>query len=362
MSNGDLDGGLPTGGTDPGSNTGTDTSTDADGSTGSGADDNANADPGIPFSLPASVNGFAAARSAAATNTIGVANCEPVVTPPVNIWKGYSQPWQSLWMRPPNCRNQLPTLTWKDDWNSNGCHPTSLAMILHWWHVTNQETSGQLTFPYSPPYTLVDAPPVSVPAGEPEESITPLELCRRLFSSVYPPAVLDGEWKVNHIALTGAVKGISIPGPTGSPQSMTYVKYATQGSAQSDIKSAITYLLQLGPILIELVQFAHIVLVCGYRKDIMYICDSGDIVNNRKGTDARWSQSPGMKFNDVYNLGVPSQNLVAVNCKRSDFTYNGGDKVTWWSNIKAIEAFFFDETNIHSYWSQTPDPVLANPP
>ena len=41
--------------------------------TGSGADDNANADPGVSFTLPAAVNGFAAARSAASDNTIGVA-------------------------------------------------------------------------------------------------------------------------------------------------------------------------------------------------------------------------------------------------------------------------------------------------
>jgi|GEM_PF-3944215 len=363
MSNGNdsLDGGLPPGGTDPSSNT--DPSTDTDGSTGSGADDNANVDPGVAFSLPASVNGFAAARSAAATNTIGVANCEPIVAPPVYIWKGVSQPWESVWMRPPNCRNQ-PTLTWKDDWCSNGCHPTGLAMILHWWYVSNQETSGQLLFPYNPPYTLVDTPQVVVPAGEPD-GITPLELCRRLFNSVYPPAIQDGEWKVDHITLTNAVKGIN-GGPSmqiGPGTPMTYVKYATQGGAQNDIKSAITYLLQLGPILIELSQPAHFVLVCGYRKDIMYICDSGDIINNTgKDGNPRWSQSPGMKFNDVNNLGVPSQNLVTVNCNRSDFTYNNGPKVTWWSNIKAIEAFYFDQTNVHTDWSQSPDPVLSNPP
>jgi hypothetical protein len=185
-------------------------------------------------------------------------------------------------------------------------------------------------------------------------------MCRRLFNSVYPPAVFALEWKVNHDALTAALAGVSIPGP-GTPQPMTFIRYATQGCAAKDIKAAVTYLLQLGPIVIELSQPAHIVVVCGYRKDIMYICDPGDIINNARGKDTRWSQSPGMKFNDVNGLG-PSQTLVTVNCTKGDFTYNGGAGVTWWSNIKAIEACYFDSTNVHTAWSQSPDPVLANPP
>jgi hypothetical protein len=374
MGNG-LDGGLPSGGT--GSGTGSSTGTGSSSGTGSGtgsgmgsgcgsctgsgADDNANINPGGQFTPPASLNGFAVARSAASTNTIG-ANGEPIVQPPVYIWKSCIAPWEQVWLRPPNSRNVSSSLTLKDDWCSNGCHPTGVAMVLHWWYVTNQETSGQLTFPYSPPYTLIDSPQVNVPAGEPE-GITPLEMCRRLFNSVYPPVRSDGgEFKVDHDALTAVLPQVTSPG-SGTPEPLTFVRYATQGAAQADIKSAITYLLLYGPLLIEISQPAHFVLVCGYRNDIMYICDPGDIINNT-GNDGkpRWSQSPGMKFNDVNGLGG-SQILVTVNCAKSNFTYNSGPQVTWWSNIKAIEGFYFNNATMHTAdWCQSPDPVLANPP
>src|SRR5262249_9886221 len=100
---------------------------------------------------------------------------EPIVKPRVRLISQIEieQPWTVDFMRGEGQRNITAMPRLSDDWLCNGCYPTCIAMLQHWWTADNPETTGLLDFPFQPQQSELDPP----------------EMCRRLFGVPSVPCV-----------------------------------------------------------------------------------------------------------------------------------------------------------------------------
>lgn len=399
----------------PGDSLGTDPNAPA-----GGPETNANASPGVPYTLPADPSVYTSARSAASFNALGLKTAQPIVQPPVKIWKGHQTTWGQLggpgyFMRPPGSRGPSKILNSDDNWDANGCHPTCLAMILDWWQFKNEAAHKSLTFPFPtdpigpyniPQYEAPPAPTTAAPTALEPEGINPLVMCRRLFGQPYVPAVpkpvKQGYFDVDHLTLQYSVvpstvttsrnsgnAGVTctLNGTVWPMQTVTYGSW----SGPDNLKAALRFLLELGPVMIQLFRPAHFVVVRGFRNNVMYICDPGNII------DAIDGKVPGL-YHEWIGLGSSKnqngEKEVTVKCDASS-TYdyvlktftktdydadtakltaqypNGvatpapGDHVqfilksqSWLSNIRTVEGYYFDDNAVHPEWS---DPAKSDP-
>jgi hypothetical protein len=334
--------------------------------------------PADPVEIPQPVEAYIArtipAFDEAMFNTIKLVDPQPIVQPRVRIWRQGDSPWGSRYLRPKGKRNNENAVTDKDIWVQNGCHPTCLAMVLHWWSELNPATKGKLVFPYA---GADGAPCVSShsasfrrmsdePAG-----ITPLELCRRLFNTDTAPTSGGGgnEYSVNHGALMKGMQQVLFD--RGDKRiAMTAKGYSTGGTKPEIVKQAMKFFLTLGPIVLCLNHPGHFVLVDGYRDDKMYICDPGSVID-REGF---WTGLSSIHEKEERRVVVSdaATNLEYQTDKKmtpEEFktTYHGsrhyklvGGKVRlmdqrWLPNITTFQVFYFDPLDEHNEWS---DPSL----
>jgi len=355
-----LDGGLPPGGA--GSQSGS--VADAASTAGSGSGSDSNGNQSLPtaetyqntpvaslWSLPDSNSSVSVARSKASTNTVGASDPEPIIYPLLTIWKGHAGgPWTGYFMREPNKRNVPTNVTGKDNWAQNGCHPLCLAMILDWWQYKNADTNKSLAFSYpndpagpENPLKKSFEPPIGLDPAEPAGAINPLFMCRRLFNMPYVPSVKRSEFEVDHASIQNSV-GPTIPDiddPTSYLNGVTFMYNGRKVQMQSAtylnngagyLKAAIKYFLQFGPLMLLLPRPGHYVVAAGFRGNMMYICDSGDVIRN----PAYWGKSPGV---------TPLRcGMVRVDVSSANFQF--GDDVVDQNfldpaNISAIQIYNF---------------------
>ncbi len=320
-----------------------------------------------------------AARGGTNANAHSMSDPQPLVAPQPQLFLQGNPTWQCYWMRIASARANPATFTTDDDWQQNGCHPTSLAMILNWWHCQNPDTMGSLTFPF-PSVSGNDSPPGNhEPAANPPfpeaPGINPLTMCRLLFG--YPYAISQGG-NVDHEGLRNSVKPMVGTTPSTTPQDpcnpspnpatggvtgklngkvwpMQVLNYAT---GPTTVKPALQYLLQLGPVIIGLAKPSHFVVVWGYRNDVMYINDPGAILMSQTHG---WGASPS----GVTGAG----SVVQIDCTNNSLVYNSTsyDKVqkqwvnnpaltgqNWLTNVASIESYYFDDSALHTEWSPSP--------
>ena len=314
---------------------GTDTPDDSTGVDSSGADTHTDTSQPTLWTLPTTGSSTSVARSQAKTNSIGIDDPEPIIQPQPTTWKGINPIWNVYFMREGGKRNKS-TLTSLDNWQQNGCHPLCLATILDWWQYKNPDTQQNLEFPYPDDPDDADSsptrPPEPPPGAAPNEdslgdAVNPLFMCRRLFNKPFVPSLGQSGGTVDHIGLQNSVAGTdrkgsplidsdgnSVSGVTwtykGQELTMQTATYTSDGP--TNLALAIKYFLQFGPLMLLLSKPGHYVVAAGFRNNKMYICDSGDVIKNKK----YWGHSNGVK-----SLGC---GMVQVDVSHNDFVYNQG--------------------------------------
>ena len=305
---------------------------DSEGAQAPAAETNTNLPAPVTWTLPLSSTTTAIARNNAMTNAVGSKDPEPVVQPQPTVWKGHVGAWTAYFMREKGKRNNPGGLSTQDSWSSNGCHALCLAMILNWWQCLNPDTLGTLAFPFpndpsAPPSNPDDPPPPEVkapntppygPVPNEGDGVNPPFMCRRLFNMSYVPTIRGAtDWEVDHHRLQKSVlDGTDSAGnPTGVTCTYKGRKIQMQTATYNSdaaLGDAIKYFLQFGPLIILLSKPGHFVVVAGFRGNIMYICDSGDVIINPK----YWGHSPSIK--------KLSCGMVAVDVSQANFQYNMG--------------------------------------
>ena len=125
---------------------------------------------------------------------ISITPPEPLIQPMVRLLGQFTPPWGPTFMRSAGQRNNPNGPDEKDNWTSNGCRPTCIAMIVRWWAEDNPDTANNLQFAFAAQ----------------NAAINPLELCQRIFGNRYVPSIKNSNniFVINHPALATAVRQI----------------------------------------------------------------------------------------------------------------------------------------------------------
>ena len=172
---------------------------------------------------------------AQATMTVSPA-VEPILDPPVPLVEQFEKVVLDVFMRPPLKRDgteisgaaelDQAVKPQEETWQSSGCHPACITMILRWYAGLNPETKGKVSIP-------------NRSAEEAELEITPLRVAKWLWdpsgdatpnktfesASDHPPWVphernANNRWDVAHKALVASLAEVKLV-RDGNPEPMT---------------------------------------------------------------------------------------------------------------------------------------------
>jgi hypothetical protein len=333
----------------------------------------------IPKPVQAYIGRTIPTFDAATFNTLRLVDPQPIVQPRVKIWRQYDKPWgYAMWLRPEKMRNNPKKLTGVDNWTNHACHPTCLAMVLHWWSELNPATKRKLVFPYPgadgvPSIHTEPSPFTRVQKPDPEPAgITPPEMCRRLFNTeTVPTRRSGGEYVVDHDTLREGMKGVLFN--RGDKQVPMTAAVFQPSSDLSTTAKALKFFLTLGPVVTCLYRPGHYVLVDGYRRNKIYICDPGGNIDNAKNwTKLSHISNKNRERQVVASDDVKDMEYLGEELTQEDFDKKYGNSKNvefrkknpsdekgllvyihqqWLRNISQIEVYYFDEHDEHNEWS-----------
>jgi hypothetical protein len=330
---------------------------------------------------------------------------EPLVTPAVRAFCQWEQPQTRLLRAAPNWNDgEVPNMvpedpkkpngkkipevkdgktimvphTQTDAWAQNGCLPNSLAAMIRWWYEDNPETAGKLDVKVksgSGKSKFGDAP------GPGAKIISPIQVNFWLHGSNLVPCTYDPtekEWKNNYETVWKAVTPISFNGKPlkAEAQKQKVIRKgkdveveSVKGLTDEEKLRLIADGLLRGPVLANMTEPGHWVVVHGYRDGFLYLADPGlvftESFKNGKFQRSSWSNQRGMLGHRKPppppggwlrgHWDEKDNNYVKLTTSPTDTYLNKKHReVTWLSTLIQIVWYYFDRDNIHESWKTAP--------
>ena len=293
-----------------------------------------------PTSDPAD-GAAAVARNASDTNTVVPQSDGPIITPPVRVLFQYDGRWAYNNLRPPNTQNGCYSPSEKsqrgegdpNSWKDNGCYPTCFTMVMRWWCEDYPPTKGAVDVPnkYATyPATLDPVAMCQIFSGTPYfhcalNAKNPLALrCQTAMASNTQPDNGKAGPTTGSPPKCNTLFSLSPPSPDGSQpctggcgadftkssssasvaaghntysvgeispyakqlgfqgNKMSFERWPCLKTSGDDKAAKLKAWLLCGPVLANMTNPGHWVVVTGYRDNIIHLSDPGWIIAKKK--------------------------------------------------------------------------------
>jgi hypothetical protein len=339
-----------------------------------------------------------AAKGAQSPNTMSaITSVEPIVDPPVRLFCQYGGTWGTQPLRPPAMRNGKyapkdvapkkpgdPPRKRGDpnSWADNGCYPVCLAMLLRWFTEDYPPTISHVQFPTSKkPGAPAAFDPVEMclrfngtqffdcVLGIPMVARCPT--CNAAFSDKLDTGLCGGNCGTDLSTLdpttniVAAWNTYNIDGSkvqtygtqmTMDGTNMTYTRFRCSDSTDAIKTMTLKSWLDTGPIIVNMTNPGHFILVTGYRDGTIYACDPGMIVSGT-GWLGDMGQRRPTKAGCTASFGGDSDKRGYVTIPDTKVNKDGK---TWLSTVIVMDKLTFPNIGLTTF-DKDPDPSLVCP-